>query len=77
MHRIKSLILMNSSKQVNITIKILSNTIDINHSLLEDSYTKSRFTRISDLLFQIITPEEKNIIWVLKKKNSFYILITI
>lgn len=74
MHRIQSLILMNSLKQVNITIKILSDTIDINNSLLEDSYTKSRLTRISNLLFQIITLEEKNIIWVKKKKIHFIFL---
>lgn len=48
-------------KQADITVKILSDTIDIIHPLLKDKNTKSRLTRIANLLFQIITPEEENI----------------
>jgi hypothetical protein len=49
-------------KQADVTVKILSDTIDLVHPLVKDKKTKSRLTRISNLLFQIITPDEENII---------------
>ncbi|KAL5235890.1 hypothetical protein ACI65C_003300 [Semiaphis heraclei] len=48
-------------KQADVTVKILSDTIDIVHPLVKDKKTKSRLTRISNLLFQIITPDEETI----------------
>jgi len=47
-------------KQANVTVRILSDTIDIVYPLVKDKKTKSRLTKISKLLFQIITPDEEN-----------------